>query len=147
MSLVLAICKHYLKRLIACLAFSQFNSSCSGATCVLAVVTDSQLVVAHCGDSKAVLGQFNGSADGSSSSAPASGGSIAYSAQPLTEDHKPNRPDEHKRIVSAGGRVGSRQQMEGKAPGGSQGPCRVWYKHGKDTLGLAMSRSLGDAAV
>ncbi len=27
------------------------------------------------------------------------------------------------------------------------GPCRVWYQHRGETLGLAMSRSLGDAVV
>lgn len=27
------------------------------------------------------------------------------------------------------------------------GPCRVWYQHRGETLGLAMSRSLGDAIV
>ncbi len=31
--------------------------------------------------------------------------------------------------------------------GGAVGPCRVWYRHRGDTLGLAMSRSLGDAVV
>ena len=27
------------------------------------------------------------------------------------------------------------------------GPCRVWYQHCGETLGLAMSRSLGDSVV
>jgi len=27
------------------------------------------------------------------------------------------------------------------------GPCRVWYQHRGETLGLAMSRSLGDTIV
>eukprot|EP01035_Chromulina_nebulosa_P019097 gene19097-24925_t len=27
------------------------------------------------------------------------------------------------------------------------GPCRVWYQHRGETLGLAMSRSLGDVIV
>ena len=27
------------------------------------------------------------------------------------------------------------------------GPCRVWYQHRGETLGLAMSRSLGDSVV
>uniref|UniRef100_A0A0D9XCI6 protein-serine/threonine phosphatase n=1 Tax=Leersia perrieri TaxID=77586 RepID=A0A0D9XCI6_9ORYZ len=57
-----------------------------GSTAVVAVVDDTRVVVANCGDSRAVLCR-----DG----APV----------PLSTDHKPDRPDELDRIESAGGRV------------------------------------------
>ncbi|KAM0941368.1 putative protein-serine/threonine phosphatase [Dioscorea sansibarensis] len=57
-----------------------------GSTAVVAVVTPEQLVVANCGDSRAVLCR----------------GGVAT---PLSSDHKPDRPDEMERIEAAGGRV------------------------------------------
>ncbi|CAD6210581.1 unnamed protein product [Miscanthus lutarioriparius] len=57
-----------------------------GSTAVVAVVGPRHLVVANCGDSRAVL--FSGGA-----------------AIPLSDDHKPDRADELERIHAAGGRV------------------------------------------
>lgn len=57
-----------------------------GSTAVVAIVSPSQLVVANCGDSRAVLSR---------------GGK----AIPLSSDHKPEREDELSRIETAGGRV------------------------------------------
>ncbi|XP_066382427.1 probable protein phosphatase 2C 30 [Miscanthus floridulus] len=57
-----------------------------GSTAVVAVVGPRHLVVANCGDSRAVL---------------CSGGA----AIPLSDDHKPDRRDELERIDAAGGRV------------------------------------------
>ncbi|OAY77206.1 putative protein phosphatase 2C 9 [Ananas comosus] len=57
-----------------------------GSTAVAAVVGPARIVVANCGDSRAVL-----SRDGV--------------AIPLSSDHKPDRPDELQRIEAAGGRV------------------------------------------
>ncbi|KAL7152255.1 hypothetical protein ABFS83_04G085100 [Erythranthe nasuta] len=57
-----------------------------GSTAVVAVVTPDKIVVANCGDSRAVLCR-NGK------------------AVPLSIDHKPDRPDELSRIEAAGGRV------------------------------------------
>lgn len=54
-------------------------------------------------------------------------------ATDLTNDHKPDLPEEKKRILAAGGTVTP------SGPGGR--PSRVW-SHGR--YGLAMSRSLGD---
>jgi len=53
-------------------------------------------------------------------------------AQDLSQDHKPDLPDERARIVSRGGTV---------SDGGAGRPSRVWA-HGR--IGLAMSRSIGD---
>nr|KJB74026.1 hypothetical protein B456_011G268200 [Gossypium raimondii] len=77
-----------------------------GSTAVVAVVTQDKIIVANCGDSRAVLCQ-NGV------------------ALPLSDDHKPDRPDELLRIEEAGG--------------------RVIYWDGARVLGvLAMSRAIGD---
>ncbi|KAK9914888.1 hypothetical protein WJX75_001932 [Coccomyxa subellipsoidea] len=57
-----------------------------GCTAVTAVLMDHTVVVAHVGDSRAVLSR---------------GGK----AIPLSEDHKPNRSDERSRIEAAGGVV------------------------------------------
>ncbi|CAM8958524.1 unnamed protein product [Rhodiola kirilowii] len=57
-----------------------------GSTAVVAVVTRDEIIVANCGDSRAVLCR---------------GGK----ATALSSDHKPDRPDELERIESAGGRV------------------------------------------
>uniref|UniRef100_A0A0E0D1I9 protein-serine/threonine phosphatase n=1 Tax=Oryza meridionalis TaxID=40149 RepID=A0A0E0D1I9_9ORYZ len=57
-----------------------------GSTAVVAVVEESSVVVANCGDSRAVLCR---------------GGAPVQ----LSSDHKPDRPDELERIEAAGGRV------------------------------------------
>ncbi|XP_056849248.1 protein phosphatase 2C 3-like [Raphanus sativus] len=57
-----------------------------GSTAVVSVVTPEKIVVANCGDSRAVLCR-NGK------------------PVPLSTDHKPDRPDKLDRIQEAGGRV------------------------------------------
>ncbi|PKA46113.1 putative protein phosphatase 2C 9 [Apostasia shenzhenica] len=57
-----------------------------GSTAVVAVVTANHIVIANCGDSRAVLCRKG-------------------AAIPLSMDHKPDRPDELQRIEAAGGRV------------------------------------------
>eukprot|EP01018_Ginkgo_biloba_P000467 Gb_30416 [translate_table: standard] len=57
-----------------------------GSTAVVAVVSSTEIVVANCGDSRAVLSR---------------GGK----AIPLSVDHKPDHPEEMGRIEAAGGRV------------------------------------------
>ncbi|KAJ7980808.1 Protein phosphatase 2C [Quillaja saponaria] len=57
-----------------------------GSTAVVAILTPDKIIVANCGDSRAVLCR-NGK------------------AIPLSSDHKPDRPDELNRIQEAGGRV------------------------------------------
>lgn len=77
-----------------------------GSTAVVAIITPDKIVVANCGDSRAVLCR---------------GGKPV----PLTDDHKPDRPDELMRIEAAGG--------------------RVIYWDGARVLGvLGMSRAIGD---
>lgn len=57
-----------------------------GSTAVVAVVSSCQLIIANCGDSRAVLSR--------------GGHAIA-----LSQDHKPDREDEMARVEAAGGRV------------------------------------------
>ncbi|KAJ7979299.1 Protein phosphatase 2C [Quillaja saponaria] len=57
-----------------------------GSTAVVAILTATHIMVANCGDSRAVLCR----------------GKVAV---PLSEDHKPNREDEFARIEAAGGKV------------------------------------------
>lgn len=57
-----------------------------GSTAVVAVVGPQRIVVANCGDSRAVLSR----------------GGVPV---PLSSDHKPDRPDELERVEAAGGRV------------------------------------------
>jgi serine/threonine protein phosphatase PrpC len=116
----------------------EYDVRCSGATCVLALLQGKVLTVANCGDSRAVIARRNGNG--------------AVSGHPLTTDHKPDNPDERKRIVAMGGQVGCRhvlvQQGRGNPVSMPVGPCRVWYQNRVgETLGLAMSRSLGDAVA
>jgi serine/threonine protein phosphatase PrpC len=116
---------------------SDMDVRCSGATCVMATLVGGKLSVYNCGDSRAVLGRRNPN------------GSIYAVA--MSKDHKPDRADERKRILSCGGHLGCRQVLvnqPGRGPVSMPvGPCRVWYQHRGETLGLAMSRSLGDSIV
>lgn len=119
------------------LTSSEIDVRCSGATCVIACISNNRLTVYNCGDSRAVLGRRS-----------ASGAIAAY---PLSNDHKPDKPEERKRILGCGGHLGCRQVLVNQGNRGPVsmpvGPCRVWYQHRGETLGLAMSRSLGDSIV
>lgn len=64
--------------------------------------------------------------------------SSTLTALDLTLDHKPDAPEEQKRILDVGGRV-----FAMKFDDGIDGPARVWLSYA-DYPGLAMSRSLGD---
>ncbi|XP_073043356.1 protein phosphatase 2C 50-like isoform X1 [Primulina eburnea] len=57
-----------------------------GSTAVVAIVSSTQIIVANCGDSRAVLCR----------------GKVAV---PLSTDHKPHREDEYERIEALGGKV------------------------------------------
>jgi len=96
-----------------------FDTSFSGSTGTIVMQKGEFLHVAHVGDSRAVLCQeVNGEME----------------ATPLTEDHRPERKDERKRVHEAGGQV---KRLEGDVL------HRIFVK-GKWVPGLAISRSFGD---
>lgn len=116
-----------------------------GSTCILALVypkellpgsdeqnaTVCRLLVACVGDSRAVLCQ--------ACDLPGVGGGHQLMAVPLSEDHKPNRPDEQRRIEAKGGIV----DFEGVWRVFMPGPA----KFGGSLIsrwGLAVSRAFGD---
>ena len=66
------------------LTSSDMDVRCSGATCVFATLIGRMLTVYNCGDSRAVLGRR----------LPTGG----YVPVPLSTDHKPDNPEERKRI-------------------------------------------------
>ena len=61
--------------------------------------------------------------------------------QALSIDHKPDMPDEKRRILGMGGRIDTFHDASNNDE--PIGPYRVWLKD-QDMPGLAMSRSLGD---
>ena len=77
----------------------------SGCTAIAAIVTPTHIVVANCGDSRSALAVASEDI-----------------AVPMSEDHKPNNPEEMERIHNAGGTV-SMKRVDGD---------------------LAVSRALGD---
>ncbi|XP_031383373.1 probable protein phosphatase 2C 76 [Punica granatum] len=79
-----AICETYQKTDVDFLGSERDSLRDDGSTASTAVLVGSHLYVANVGDSRTVI-------------------SIAGKAIPLSEDHKPNRIDERKRIESAGG--------------------------------------------
>ena len=94
-----------------------FNPMESGSTVVLTFISNNTIICANCGDSRAILISEN-----------------ENKIIPLSRDHKPELPEEKKRILESGGRVDKIYGM---------GPFRVWFKDA-DYPGLAMSRSIGD---
>jgi len=75
----------------------EFDVRCSGATCVLVCLSGGRLSTSNCGDSRAVLGRRNQNG--------------VIGAHALTNDHKPDKPEERKRILSCGGHLGCRQVL------------------------------------
>ncbi|XP_014501344.1 probable protein phosphatase 2C 53 [Vigna radiata var. radiata] len=67
-------------------SFEPLASEAVGSTAVVALLTQTHIIVANCGDSRAVLCR-------------------GKEAMPLSDDHKPNREDEWERIEASGGRV------------------------------------------
>lgn len=95
----------------------------SGTTALTVLLRGRTLVCASAGDSRAIVGRFNG----------------AWGFVELSFDHKPCNRAEKLRIEAAGGRVEPYRDPAGTFIG----PNRVWLQH-EQLPGLAMSRSIGD---
>ena len=100
------------------------DSSFSGSTCVSLFFTPERLICANVGDSRCILGKFDGN---------------KWKSKNLSRDQKPSEKDESERIINSGGRIESFKDENGNYIG----PERVWLKD-EDVPGLAMSRSFGD---
>ncbi len=98
----------------------QFSVFLSGTTATVLVHRGQDLCIAHVGDSRAVLAQYDGS--------------NKVVAEPLTEDHKPSVLAERKRIEGLAGEVRTQEP---------ESPSRIFVR-GENFPGLAMTRALGD---
>lgn len=107
------------------LAQGSIDVTFSGSTCVVVYIHGKKLYCCNAGDSRAVLGKRLGPGK--------------FKAIPLSSDHKPERPDEKKRILDSKGRVEACKGSRGE----DIGPARVWLLH-QEVPGLAMTRSFGD---
>ncbi len=103
---------------------TRVDSFFSGSTCCSLIYTPNRLISINVGDSRGVLGKFDGK---------------VWKSYNLSRDHKPSEPDELERILENGGKVDSYKDEKGE----NIGPERVWLPD-EDVPGLAMSRSFGD---
>jgi len=101
------------------------NAGLSGTTAVCVVVEDDKLLIANCGDSRAVLGV-----------ALASGG---IASRDLSIDQTPFRDDERERLIEAGARILP-------LPFSEEDPPLVYLKQ-LPIPGTAFTRSIGDLMV
>lgn len=106
---------------------SMVDVSLSGTTCCIVHIKNKEIICANSGDSRAVLARQDGT---------------QLRPIDLSKDHKADLPEEHMRIVKAGGRV----EPYYDAAGEPLGPHRVWLSN-DDLPGLAMSRSIGDTVA
>lgn len=108
--------------------------STAGTTASVAFIRRGKIYIGHVGDSGIVLGYQEP-------------GSSVWKAQPLTKDHKPENPDEMKRIESCGGKVVSKSGVPrvvwNRPKIGHQGPVRRSTPIDEIPF-LAVARSLGD---
>lgn len=131
-----------------------FDASLSGTTACFAMISGSTVLLANVGDSRCVAARqvsdisthssshlFRvGSGGNNTTKSSDSAANPVLKAIPLTQDAKPNLPEERARIIASGGVV---QQLLDES-GHRCGPHRV-FRSGDNVLpGLAMSRSLGD---
>ena len=102
--------------------------SLSGTTLCSALILGNILYLINIGDSRAILGTYNSRIN-------------KWKTTQLTVDHKPNNPNENRRIIFYNGRI-ERHKNEF---GDEVGPYRVYGKDSdSNSQGLTMSRSIGD---
>ena len=77
------------------LSSKPFDTEFSGSTVISVFLIGTRLICANVGDSRAVLASLRTKPNNSK----------VWVATPLSRDHKPNLPDEHKRIIECDGRT------------------------------------------
>jgi serine/threonine protein phosphatase PrpC len=102
--------------------------SLSGTTLCSALIIGNILYIINIGDSRAILGTYNSRIN-------------KWKITQLSVDHKPNHPNENRRIIVYNGRI-ERHKNEF---GDEVGPYRIYGKDSDSNgQGLTMSRSIGD---
>lgn len=112
-----------------------------GTTAVALVISANIATIGWVGDSRATLGRYTNG---------------AWTAVPLTQDHKPGAPNEHERIITSGGTVGrSLKEANARkvtAVAGARCPVFCFGAHPAAPMrcypgGLSLSRSIGDVTL
>lgn len=106
---------------------TEFDHDFSGTTCNLVFQFNKHLLCASVGDSRGIIIYDQNNTN------------TYQGIFPISNDHKPNLPQEYERILQSGGIVDKLTDQFGC----KVGPYRVYIK-GLTYPGLAMSRSLGD---
>jgi serine/threonine protein phosphatase PrpC len=126
----------------------RIDTTLSGSTAVMLLVTPTYIYSANLGDSRGILACVPGPTSDLKQPRNMTRSTFKRLVVPgrmlvslaITLDQKPNQQEEMKRIHQAGGII----QRLASPSGRKQGPYRVWKP--ETTLpGLAMSRSLGDS--
>jgi len=124
---------------------SSIDTEFSGTTAVINLIRGDIILTANIGDSRITMGHKRKSfktcsitPEQKSGDPPTADG---YWGTNISDDHKPDRPNEKSRILAKGGRVFAVEYDDG-----IDGPFRVWLGH-MDVPGLAMARSLGDTVA
>ena len=108
-----------------------FDSNQSGTTCILIFQISKYLICANTGDSRCILIKKASHINNNKIY------NLTY--ENLSKDHKPNNPNEKKRIIEKGGEVHQNLNSEGNF----EGVFRI-YQKGENFPGLAVSRTIGD---
>jgi serine/threonine protein phosphatase PrpC len=141
---------------------SPVDDSLSGTTACCAVLQGRTLYIANVGDSRAVVAErpaagSKAASEGSEGAGSSSGsGATELVARDLSQDQTPFRLDECHRVLQAGARVLTLDQLEGlKDPGlpcwTNEADCdgdppRLWSPNGMFP-GTAFTRSIGDSGA
>eukprot|EP00753_Platysulcus_tardus_P005314 PLAT13167.1.p1 GENE.PLAT13167.1~~PLAT13167.1.p1 ORF type:complete len:378 (-),score=143.88 PLAT13167.1:585-1718(-) len=116
------------EKLLVAVASSHVDPLVSGTTAIVGLLHDGVLHVANVGDSRAILVRREGG---------------RLHARALSDDHKPNRADERKRISASSAVIMSEADLRpGIGDPSKQFVCR--WRDGEIWYGIMFSRSIGD---
>ena len=105
----------------------EIDISASGTTLCSGFILGNILHLINIGDSRVILGTYYSSIN-------------KWKTKQLTVDHRPNNPEENKRIIAYNGRIDRAKNDFGE----EVGPYRIFGKDSDTGQGLTMSRSIGD---
>ena len=99
----------------------------SGTTLCSGIIIGNKLYISNIGDSTVILGIFNNKGN-------------TWKPKVLSVNHKPDSPEENKRIMQFNGKI----ERSKNSLNEEYGPYRIFEKDSDTLPGLAMSRSIGD---